>query len=288
MSATTSPPRTSETRYAVSADGTRIAYDVTGPADGSGPALVVVEGALCHRAMGAAKTLTPALRERFTVHAYDRRGRGESGPGPNDRSSTAAYEPQREVEDLRAVLDAAGGNPFVFGASSGAALALEAARQGAPMRRLAVYEAPFIIDDAHAPNDPDLGARTQALVDAGRPGDAVRLFMKVVGAPAPMVAIMRLLPVWKQLTAVAPTLPHDYSIVLPFQQGAPLPGGRYAEVEPATLVIAGGKSPAYLRNAQAAIAEQLPHGRLVTLPGQTHMIRAKATAPVLLDHFLGG
>lgn len=270
---------TSETRFAVSADGTRIAYDVTGPDDGTRPALVIAEGALCHRAMGAAKTLTGAVQDRFTVYAYDRRGRGESGPG------ASAYDVQREVEDLVAVIDAAGGRPCVFGASSGAALALEAARQGVPMERLAVYEAPFVVDDTRAPNDPTLGERTRQLVEEGRRGAAVKLFLKVVGAPAPMVAVMPVLPVWKQLTAVAHTLPHDYAIVLGFQQGTPLPDGHYAEVKPETLVIAGGKSPAYMRNAQAAIAAQVPHGRLVTLPGQTHMIRAKATAPVLLDHF---
>ena len=270
---TTTTPTT--TRFATSADGTEIAYDVTG----SGPAIVIVEGALCHRAMGAAKTLTDSLRDRFTVYAYDRRGRGESGPG------TSPYDTQREVEDLVAVLEVAGGAPFVFGASSGAALALEAARQGVPMKRLAVYEAPFIVDDTHRPNDPGLPARMQSLVDEGRRGDAVKLFMKTVGAPAPMVAIMRLFPVWKQLTAVAHTLPYDLSIVIGFEQGEPLPIGHYAGVDPETLVIAGGKSPEYMRNAQAAIAAQLPHGRLLTLPGQTHMIKAKATTPVLVEHF---
>jgi pimeloyl-ACP methyl ester carboxylesterase len=266
---------TTETQFATSADGTRIAYDVTG----DGPAVVIVEGALCHRAMGTAKVLKDSLAKHFSVHAYDRRGRGESGPGET------TYEVQREVEDLAAVIEAAGGRPFVLGASSGAALALEAARQGLPIERLAVYEAPFIVDDTHAPNDPDLPAQLQAMVDDGRRGDAVRTFMKVVGAPAPMIAVMRLFPVWKQLTKVAHTLPYDLSIVVPFEQGKPLPAGYYAEVKPETLVIAGGKSPEYMRNAQAAIAEQLPHGRLLTLPGQTHMIKAKATAPVLIDHF---
>lgn len=263
------------TRFAVSADGTRIAYDVTG----TGPALVFVEGALCHRTMGAAASLTGALRDRFTVYAYDRRGRGESDPG------ASSYTPQREVEDLTAVLAAAGGRPFVFGASSGAALALEAARQGVPMARLAVYEAPFIVDDTRVPNDPDLPARLQAMVDDGRRGEAVKTFLRTVGAPALMVAVMPLLPIWKQLTAVAHTLPYDLGLVIDFEQGRPLPDGHYAGVEPATLVIAGGKSPAYLRNAQAAIAAQLPHGRLATLPGQTHMVKAKATAPALVEHF---
>ena len=266
---------TTGTRFATSADGTRIAFDVTG----SGPALVVVEGAMCQRSMGVGKTLKDSLADRFAVHCYDRRGRGESGPG------ASPYEVQREVEDLVAVLEAAGGSPFVLGASSGAALALEAARQGAPISRLAVYEAPFIVDATHAPNDPDLGERTRALVEAGRRGEAVKLFMHVVGAPRIMVSVMPLFPVWKQITGIAHTLPHDYAIVLPFQQGRPLPEGHYAGVAPETVVIAGGKSPAYMRNAQAAIADQLPHGRLVTLPGQTHMVKAKATAPVLVEHF---
>lgn len=269
-------PATSPTRFVTSADGTRIAYDT----NGSGPALVIVEGAMCQRSMGAAQTLREQLGERFTVHAYDRRGRGESGVGETPHSV------EREVEDLAAVIEATGGTPFVFGASSGAALALEAARAGVPMERLAVYEAPFILDSSHRPNDPDLVERFEEMIARGEHGKAVKSFMRVVGAPAPMVALMPLFPVWKKLTAVAPTLPNDFRIVLEFEQGRPLPEGYYADVKPETVVIAGGKSPEYMRNAQAAVAAQLPHGRLVTLKGQTHMIRAKATVPVLLDHFV--
>jgi pimeloyl-ACP methyl ester carboxylesterase len=276
--ATSRTSATTGTRFVTSADGTRIAYDVTGPG-GAAPALVVVEGALCHRGMGAARTLTGALQDRYTVYGYDRRGRGESGPG------ASPHDPEREVEDLAAVIEAAGGQAHVFGASSGGALALEAARRGVPMEKLAVYEAPFIVDDTHAPNDPALPATLRALVDDGRRGDAVRLFLRTVGAPAAMVTVMRLLPVWKQLTAVAHTLPNDLDLVIGFEQGEPLPAGYYADVTPETLVIAGGRSPAYLRNAQAAIAAQVPRGRLATLPGQTHMIKAKATAPALVDHF---
>lgn len=262
------------TRFATSADGTKIAYETRG----TGPVLVVVEGALCRRAMGAFQILAPALEDRFTVVGYDRRGRDESG-------DTQPYAVQREVEDLIAVLETVG-EAFVFAASSGAALALEAARQGVGMRKLAVYEAPFIVDDTHAPNDPDLAERIEELVAADDRGGAVKLFMRTVGAPAPMVALMPLFGVWKGMKAVAHTLAYDFRIVLPFEQGEPLPDGHYAAVAPETIVIAGGKSPAYLRNAQAAIADQLPSGRLVTLKGQTHMIRAKATAPALVEHFL--
>ena len=263
------------TLWATSADGTPIAYESVG----HGPALVIVEGALCSRAMGGYKTLAGSLSAHFTVTGYDRRGRGESGQGESP------YEVQREVEDLAAVLDAVGPDVFVFAASSGAALALEAARQGVKMRALTAYEAPFIVDDTHAPNDPGLPERIETLVAQERRGDAVKLFMKVVGAPAPMVAVMPLFPVWKGMKAVAHTLAHDFRIVLPFEQARPLPTGHYAGVAVPTVVIAGGKSPEYMRNAQAAIVEQIPGARLVTLPGQTHMIRAKATVPVLLEHF---
>lgn len=272
---------TTETRFAVSADGTRIAYDIShSPAGGSGPTLVIVEGAMCRREMGAAQMLTPALSDRFSVVGYDRRGRGES-------SDTQPYDVQREVEDLIAVLDAVGPEVFVFAASSGAALALEAARQGVAMKKLAIYEAPFIVDDTHAPNALDLPEQIESLVADGRRGAAVKLFMKVVGVPAPMLWVMPLFPMWKGLTAIAHTLAYDFRIVLPFEQGEPLPAGHYSSVTPETIVIAGGKSPAYMQNAQAAIAAQLPAGHLVTLAGQTHMIKAKATAPVLVEHFLG-
>ena len=125
-------PSTTSTQFATSADGTGIAYEVTG----SGPTLVIVEGALCHRAMGAFDELAPILADRFTVVGYDRRGRGESGPG------TLPYAVQQEVEDLVAILDSTGPQAFVFGVSSGAALSLEAARQTVLSSRLAVYEPP--------------------------------------------------------------------------------------------------------------------------------------------------
>jgi hypothetical protein len=266
----------STTRFATSADGTRIAYEVSG----TGPALVLVDGALCQRSMGHARPLARQLSPSFTVHAYDRRGRGESGPGET------AYDVEREIEDLAAVIAAAGGHAHLFAASSGVVLALEAARRGLPGVRLALYEAPFIVDDTHAPNDPDLPARLRSLVDDGKRGDAVRVFLRTAGAPAPMVAVMRLTPVWRKLTGVAHTLAYDLSMVIDHEQGRPLPAGIYDAVSQPTLVIAGGKSPAYLRNAQAAIADAVPDARLETLPGQTHMIRAKATAPVVAAHLL--
>jgi pimeloyl-ACP methyl ester carboxylesterase len=269
----TTETATSTTRFVVSADGTPIAYDVTG----TGPAVVVVEGALCQRTMGTAKALTPLLSEHHAVFAYDRRGRGESGPG----SSPSAV--QREVEDLVAVLEAARPDAMVIGASSGAVLVLEALRTGVSVQKVALYEAPFILDDTRAPNDADLGTRTQQLVAAGRRGDAVKLFMRTVGVPAFARTMMRVMPVWKKLCGVAHTLPNDYALVLEHQQGGALPDGYLSGVTVPALVIVGGKSPTYMKNAQAAIAAALPNGTLRELPGQTHMVRGKATVPALRD-----
>lgn len=268
MTSTTS----SATRYATSADGTRLAYE----AKGNGPALVLVDGAMCHRAMGPSRDLADALAGSFTVHVYDRRGRGESGPG------SWPYEMATEIEDLRAVIEAAGGRSHVLGVSSGAALALEAARQGAPVDKLVLYEAPFIVDDTHPANDPRLPERLQRLVEEGRRGEAVATFLRTVGVPAPFVLLMRVMPAWRKMTATAHTLPYDLSIVVDQQQGRPLPPG-YANVEADTLVLAGGKSPEYMRNAQGAVAAAVPRARLEVLPGQTHMVRAKAVAPVVTD-----
>jgi pimeloyl-ACP methyl ester carboxylesterase len=265
---TTATPVTS---IATSADGTPIAFESAG----RGPVLVLVDGALCSRTMGPSRGLSDRLEDRFTVVRYDRRGRGGSGPG------TSPYAVGREVEDLLAVLAAVGGHAHVLGVSSGAALALEAARAGAPVDRLAVFEAPFILDGTHPANDPQLPEKVQRMVHEGRRGQAVATFLRTVGAPAPMVLLMRLLPVWRTMTAVAHTLPYDLSIVVPFEQGEPLPDGYYDAVAVPTLVLAGGRSPAYMRGSQAAIAGAVAGARLEVLPGQTHMVKPAVLAPVV-------
>lgn len=266
------------TEYAVSADGTRIAYERRG----EGPTLLVVEGALCHRGMGAFDELAPILEDRFTVVGYDRRGRAESGAG------TSSYEVQREVEDLVAVLEGVDPEAFVFGASSGAALSLEAARQGSIRNRLAVYEPPFILDSSHPPDDPGFTDRLRDLVARGRRTRAVQAFLRLLGVPAPIVLVMPLMPMWKKMTACADTLPHDFEIVSPYRRGVPLAEGHYAAISVPTLLVAGGKSPRYMQQAPVHIAAQIPGATTAVLPGQTHEVSAEALAPVLAEHFLRG
>ncbi len=272
-------PRPSDdvtTRYAESADGTRIAFE----ARGTGPALVIVEGALCHRGMGAFEELAPLLADRFTVVGYDRRGRGESGP------STPPYSVEREVEDLVAVLGAVDPGAYVFGMSSGAALCLEAGRAGVALSRLAVYEPPFILDDSHPADDPAFTERIRGLVDSGQHSRAVKAFLRLLGVPAPVLLVLPLLPMWKKLTTSADTLPHDFEIVSPYRRGLPLPHDHYASITADTLVIAGGKSPEYMQRAPIAIAAQISRARTSILEGQTHEVKAGVLAPVLTSHFL--
>lgn len=255
-------------------DGTTIAYDRTG----SGPALILVDGAMCHRDFGPSKDLAKALEGHFTVYTYDRRGRGSSG-------DTGAYSVEREVEDLEALIKAAGGSAYVFGQSSGAALALEAANRLPGIAKLATYEAPFIVDGTHPGRPADTLTRMQSLVDDGKSGTAVAFFMKIVGAPAIAVAIMRLTPVFKKLKAVAHTLPYDLTILEGTGGGKPLAADRYSGVAVPTLVMAGGKSPDYMRNSQRAIAAIVTGSTHRTLAGQTHMLKAGAVAPELISFF---
>jgi len=264
----------SSTRFATSDDGTRIAYQV----NGTGAPLVLVDGGLAYRTQGLSPGLRKVLQDRFSVYSYDRRGRGESDPGATPHSV------EREVEDLFAVIGVTGSPANVFAHSAGAALALEAARRGAPVPRLVCYEAPFILDSSHPADDPKFSRHLQQLIDDGRPGEAVTSFFRLMEVPAPIRLLVRVLPLWKKLTAVAHTLPYEFALVGPFRQQAPLPHGYYDSVTAQTLMVSGDKSYQYMRNAQPLIAQALPHGRHESLPGQTHDVKPKAIAPLIAAH----
>jgi len=256
-------------------DGTRIAYDKLG----EGPPLLLVGGAFNTRTFGPNGGLAPLLAERFTVINYDRRGRGDS-------TDTPPYAVEREIEDIESLIEEVGGSAHVFGISSGAALALEAGSRGLAIEKLALYEAPFIVDDSRAPVPEDYLQRLEGLVASDRRGDAIRLFMRQgVGLPAVFVAMMRIMPAWSKLKAVAPTVIYDATIVDDYQKGRPLPSDRWTSVTMPTLVAVGGKSPDWMRNAMRALADVLPNARHSTLGGQTHIVKPQALAPVLVEFF---
>jgi pimeloyl-ACP methyl ester carboxylesterase len=221
--------------------------------------------------------LAPLLAEQFTVFSYDRRGRGDSG-------DHAPYDVLREIEDLAALIEEAGGSAFVFGHSSGAVLAVRAAAHGLPIRKLALYEAPLIVDHSRPPTERDW-AQIDAFTAEGRRGDAVKVFLKLVGVPAFAVALMRWLPVWRTITGVAHTLPYDGAITREFQRGEPLPARAWANVTIPALAIAGGSSPEWMQNGARALAAALPNAQYRTLEGQTHGVAPKAILPVLKELF---
>lgn len=255
----------------ISRDGTAIAFERSG----NGPPLILVDGALCSRAFGPMPDLAPLLARRFTVLIYDRRGRGDSG-------DTRPYAREREVEDLEALVRAAGGSAFAVGLSSGGALALEAAASRVGIAKVAVYEPPFVADRGGT-QAADHQAQLERLIAAGRRGAAVRYFMRqMVGVPAVFVLMMRLMPrTWRKLTAVAHTLPYDAAVMGDF---AP-PTERLASIGVPTLAMHGEKTDARLQKAARAVAEAVPNSRYRALRGQNHAVKPEALVPVLEEFF---
>lgn len=255
----------------ISRDGTPIGYERTG----KGPALILVDGALCSRSFGPMPKLAPLLAKHFTVFLYDRRGRGESGDTP-------PYSTDREVEDIAALLREAGEPAFLLGLSSGAALAIEAAASGLAIRKVAAYEPPYVDVDGRnggARHEPEL---RRLLAEDDRSG-AVKYFMRtMVGLPAPMVLLMRLMPwIWRRLEAVAPTLPYDAAVMTDYRVPAP----RFASVATPTLVMHGGNTDVRLKQAARAVADAVPGALHRTLEGQTHNVKPAVLAPAVIEFF---
>lgn len=258
--------------YITSSDGTSIAFDKLG----DGPPVVLVTGGSVDRSSNA--PIAAALGDRFTVFNYDRRGRGPSG-------DTAPYAVDREVEDIAAVIDAAGGSASLCGFSSGAALAFEAARQlGDRVTRLALFEPPWFVDETRQLPPADTAKTYTDLVAAGRRGDAVEYFMsKVVGMPDEFVAQARSAPWWPMQEALAHTLAYDAMVMGDYI----VPRERAGQVTAATLVIDGSASFPFMAETADAVAEALPNGQRRTLEGQGHDVSADAIAPVLEEFFAG-
>ncbi|TCC41775.1 alpha/beta fold hydrolase [Kribbella speibonae] len=253
----------------VSKDGTTIAYDRRG----NGPALVLVDGALCSRAQGPMPDVAEALADRFTVYNYDRRGRGDSG-------DAGEYAVEREIEDLAAVIEAAGGSAYVYGSSSGAALSLRAAAAGVPIEKLVAFEPPYVVDDSRKQIPRTWIADLQAL----EPGDAIKYFFtKGIGLPGIFVTMMKLMPAWKPMKAIAHTLPYDAQVLGQNCFGEPMDTEQWAPIEQPVLVVNGGKSPGWMKASTRALAAAVPGAGHTEVPGQNHVIKATAIAPVIAD-----
>lgn len=252
---------------AKSADGTVLAYDRTG----DGPPLIVSVGAFCTRHTFAA----PAdLRRRFTVITYDRRGRGDSGDTP-------PFAPEREYEDLAAIAAAAGSGPrFVFGHSSGAAIALRAAAAGLPVAGIVAYEAPFLNEDAPRPAV-DPAEHIRQLVTSGRRREAVAFWMsEVVHLPDEMLAQLEGAPWVAALEPLTPTLPYDLAVT-----DGGIPTSELARITAPVLILGGKNSPGWFQRSVAEQAAATPGAQLRMLDGFDHNAPPEVIAPILIDFF---
>ncbi len=261
-----------------SKDGTTIAYDRYG----SGPAVILVGGAMGHRKFKKMEELAQLLSERCTVINYDRRGRGDS-------DEVKPFAVEREVEDIAALIDATDGSASLWGWSSGGALALRAAGAKIGVERVAAYEVPFMVDPDGKLPTADYAERLDELVAADDRAGAVKHFMRnAIGIPAPFVALMPLMPMWKELKANAHTLPYDWAALGDDNMhGTPLDPHEWESITVPALLAYGSKSPDQLQKASRALAELLPQAELRALDRQSHNVSMKALAPVLAEFVAG-
>ena len=261
--------------YVSSRDGTGIAFERSG----AGPALVVVNGALSVGTPG--NPLGPLLDPHFTLVRYDRRGRGASADAPE-------YAPEREIEDLEAVVAAVAhageAGPFVFGHSSGARLSLNAAMRGLPIERLAVNEPPYILEGTRPYPRAMMPRELRALLAAGdREGALQHFLLDQVGLPGFAVDQMRASPFWPQMLAIAHTTAYDSELTIDNE----MPVEALARLEIPVLVTRGGASFPWIGESARVLAETLPNAEFVVLEGQLHSPTPQALAPELIRFFLG-
>lgn len=252
----------------ISKDGTRIAYDT----EGAGPVLVYVTGATCHRQYFPIRGDVKEFAKSFTVVSYDRRGRGDSG-------DTLPYAPQREVEDLEALIDAVGGAAFVYGHSSGAVVGLEAALSlGSKVAGLAVYDTPYVHDEASRVSYAEVGAKVLGHLTKGENAQALKAFLLGIGVPKPFVWLLPLFPGWKTLKALAPTLAYDIELTRDLP-----PVGRFRAIARPVHILFGEKSPESMRSVAESLRQSVTDSVLMPVPGCDHMVPAKVLRPLFLE-----
>jgi pimeloyl-ACP methyl ester carboxylesterase len=249
-----------------SQDGTPISFDRSG----SGPALILIEPAGHYRELSALNALVPLLAPDFTMYCYDRRGRGLSG-------DTLPYKPQREVEDLAALVEVAGGRAFAYGYSSGALLALHAAARGVPLAGLVVLEPPLQGEARRGP-DP-LTVELAALVKAGRQEDAVEHFHSAIGVPEEMIEAMRGTERWTKMVGIAPTFVYDCML------SDAMTTTICAAVQVPTLVLDSEGSSDNLTGSAATAARLIPNALHKSLPGEWHVVAPELIAAEIQKSF---
>lgn len=260
--------RKTMTSQVTSKDGTRIAFEKSG----RGPAIVIVSGALSHRKLWDSP-LPARLAQQFTVYVYDRRGRGES-------TDVQPYAVEREIEDIEALVNDAGGSASLFGVSSGAALALQAAAKLGPTKvsKLAIYDVPYGQSEKEFATQKQ---RVGEIVRTGAAGDAAAFFLSAIGTPPQALEGMKRSPEWEAIKKMDFTLVYDYAVL---GDGA-VPQDVVKTIRVPTLVMNGEKSMPFMSSAADRIAALIPQARRKILEGQAHQADPEVIAPVLTEFF---
>jgi pimeloyl-ACP methyl ester carboxylesterase/predicted enzyme related to lactoylglutathione lyase len=262
-----------------SKDGTTIAFDRMG----TGPSAILVNGALGSRTDTNQQQLASLLAEHFTVFNYDRRGRGDS-------DDVQPYAVEREIEDIEALIAKAGGTAYMFGMSSGAILALRAAKHlGSKITRLALYEPPLILDHSRPPLPGDYVKQLNNAIADGDRSKAVEIFMtQAILVPEEYLAPMKADPMWAGMEKVAHTLAYDGMVSREFMAGKPWTIGLWNGVTAKTLVITGENSETFFDTTAQKLASDLADAENRVLPGQDHNVAMDALAPMLIEFFKEG
>jgi len=259
-------------KTAISKDGTRIAYDVYG----EGQPVIMVGGTMNSRIFGPAPA-AQLLGEHFAVYDYDRRGRGDSG-------DNQPYTPQKEIEDIAALIDVVGGPAALCGFSAGGALAMQAAVELGPTQvtKLAIYEGPYTSNPVVLKEWQDYGAMLHGAIRSGKTEELVIAFISLVHAEDQVESLRKDKAAWEKLSKLAPTLKYDFEVIGPTKA---IPNTKVAKIEVPTLVLCGGNSgPKVIADAKH-VARLIPHGSWKVLPGQSHSVDPAVIAPFLRDFF---
>ena len=254
-----------------SRDGTRIAFEKTG----NGPALIIVNGALSHRKLYGDTALQRMLAQHFTTYTYDRRGRGES-------ADVQPYAVEREIEDIEALINNAGGQAYLYGVSSGAALALRAAATLGPTKvsKLALYEPPYGQESQEFEQQKQ---RVNEIIRSGKPGEAAEFFLSELGTPPEALEGMKASPEWEAIKKIDFTLAYDFEVL----GNGTVPADIARTIDVPTLVMDGEKSMDFMHATADQVAKLVPGAQRKTLPGQTHQAAAEAVAPALIAFLRG-
>jgi pimeloyl-ACP methyl ester carboxylesterase len=258
-------------RQVTSQDGTRIAYETWG----QGPALIAVAGTTCDRAL--MRSTAQAFGEYFATINYDRRGRGESG-------DTAPYAIDREIEDIAALINEAGGSAHLYGHSSGAALVLHTVAAGVPVERFVLHDPPYSPDDESSQDAARAFAlEIRDLLDQDKRAEAIEITFRGTGMPDDMIAEMRQSPRWPGLIALAPTLAYDSAVMGDIDRGGAIPEDLAVRATRPGLVLVGGESPPFMMEVSRRLAALLPAGNHRVIEGQDHVASPEVLAPMVAE-----